>query len=168
MQERNDKPRGGVCSNNNMGAPGRREAKGEPTLPDHPTLEQLDHFFRHDTFAYKQAGCRIVEGWKGHGVCEMVLEPEKHCNAQNFVMGGAVFTLADYAFAVASMCGEVSSVSLSCSVEFIAATKGEKLIATCDEDKNGRKVGFYTTLVKDDLGELIAKVSTTCYRPLTA
>lgn len=156
-----------VCANNNMGVAAAGEREGKPALPERPTLEQLDEFFRHDTFAYKQAGCRIVEGWRGHGVCEMVLEPEKHCNAQNFVMGGAVFTLADYAFAVASMCGEASSVSLSCSVEFITATRGRKLIATCDEDKNGRKVGFYTTLVHDDLGELVAKVSTTCYRPIT-
>lgn len=168
MEESSESSQANVCANNNIGASSKQQMEGKLALPDHPTIEQLDQFFKHDTFAYNQAGCRIVEGWKGHGVCEMVLVPEKHCNAQNFVMGGAVFTLADYAFAVASMCGEVSSVSLSCSVEFIAATKGRKLIATCDEDKNGRKVGFYTTLVKDDLGELIAKVSTTCYRPLTA
>lgn len=135
-------------------------------LPDYPTLEQLVDFFKNDSFAYKQAGCRIVEGWKGHGICEMELVPEKHCNAQNYVMGGAVFTLADYAFAVASMCGEASAVSLTSSIEFIRASKGKKLVATCDVDKNSRKVGFYTIVVKDDLGELIAKVTATCYRPI--
>lgn len=168
MQENSNIEKTAVCAGNRTGSTTNKGTTDKARLPEQPTLEQLEDFFKHDTFAYNQAGCRIVEGWKGHGVCEMVLVPEKHCNAQNFVMGGAVFTLADYAFAVASMCGEVSSVSLSCSVEFIAATKGRKLIATCDEDKNGRKVGFYTTLVKDDLGELIAKISTTCYRPLTA
>lgn len=134
-------------------------------LPDYPTQEELDEFFVGDTFAYKQADCRITEAWKGHGVAEMVLNPVKHFNAQNHVMGGAIFTLADYAFAGASMCGQLSSVTLSCNVEFMKATKGNKLIATCDVEQSGRRVGFYTTTVVDDLGVLIARVNITCYHP---
>lgn len=136
-------------------------------LPDNPTPEELDAFFNHDTFAYRQASCRIVEGWAGHGVAEMALDPDKHYNAEGNVMGGAIFTLADYAFAAATMCGQASSVSLTSTIEFIKSTKGKKLIATCDADKHGRKVGFFTTEVTDDMGELIAKVTATCYHPVT-
>ena len=136
----------------------------EPKLPERPTLDQLVAFFRDDTFAFDRAGCRIVEGWAGHGVCQMDITPG-HLNAQGHVMGGAIFTLADYAFAVASMCGACAAVSLTSTIEFMKATKGTRLIATCDDDKTGRKVGFYTIEVEDDLGEAIAKVVTTCYHP---
>ena len=123
----------------------------EPKLPERPTLDQLVAFFRDDTFAFDRAGCRIVEGWAGHGVCQMDITPG-HLNAQGHVMGGAIFTLADYAFAVASMCGACAAVSLTSTIEFMKATKGTRLIATCDADKTGRKVGFYTIEVEDEIG----------------
>lgn len=138
-----------------------------PRLPDRPTLDELTAFFKGDAFAYERAGCRIVEGWTGHGVCEMDIMPH-HLNAQGSVMGGAIFTLADYAFAVASMCGAHASVSLTSTIEFMKASKGTKLIATADADASGRKVGFYTIEVRDDLGAAIAKVVTTCYHPVSA
>lgn len=134
-------------------------------LPEKPTAEQIHEFFRDDTFAYQQADCRIVEAWKGHGVAEMVLDADKHFNAENHVMGGAIFTLADYAFAGASVCGHGSSVSLSSTIEFMKSTRGSKLIATCDVDRSGHRVEFYTVTIRDDLGELIAKVVSSCYHP---
>lgn len=133
-------------------------------LPDQPSQEELERFFAKDLFAYVQTDCRITEGWKGHGQAEMVLA-EKHLNAKGYVMGGAVFTLADYAFAAATMCGSDAAVSLTSTIEFMKSSRGTKLIATCDEDRCGHKVGFYTTEVVDDLGERIAKVVTTCYHP---
>lgn len=138
--------------------------RAQSALPDYPTLDEMAAYFRHDAFAYEQAGCRIVEGWVGHGVCEMNITAQ-HLNAEGHVMGGAIFTLADYAFAVATMCGAAASVSLTSTIEFMKASKGTKLIAIADVDKPGRKVGFYTVQVKDDLGETIAKVVTTCYHP---
>ena len=42
-------------------------------LPDHPTMEEMEAFFSGDHFATQAAGCRIVEGWKGHAVAEMDL-----------------------------------------------------------------------------------------------
>ena len=137
-----------------------------PKLPDYPSMEEMVAFFKEDTFAYDRAGCRIVEGWVGHGVCQMDITPH-HLNAEGHVMGGAIFTLADYAFAVATMCGSSASVSLSSTIEFMKASKGKRLIAIADVDKPGRKVGFYTIQVKDDLGETIDKVVTTCYHPST-
>lgn len=137
-----------------------------PKLPDNPTLQELDQFFKHDTFAYRQADCRIVEGWKGHGVAEMVLDRNKHYNAEGRVMGGAIFTLADYAFAAATMCGHASAVAVNSNIEFMYATKGRKLTATCDVDRSGRKLGFYTTVITDDEGESVAKVTATCYHPI--
>lgn len=133
-----------------------------PQLSDHPTLNELNDFFGHDRFA-EHVGCRIVEGWKGHGVAELVIE-DHHRNALGNVMGGAVFTLADFALALASNIGQPPSVSVSSAIDYMSASRGKKLIATCDADKSGRHLGFYTTDVMDDTGRRIARVTTTIYR----
>lgn len=143
----------------------RKPTPDQARLPEHPSLEEAQDFFKDDTFAYKQAGCRITESWKGHGKAEMDLFAEKHCNAQGYVMGGAIFTLADYAFAAASVPGHRSSVSLVSTIEFVHSTRGEKLIATCNVDHSGNKVGFYTVDVEDDMGVYVAKVAITSYHP---
>ena len=132
-------------------------------LPENPTIEQIRRFFAEDKFATQAAGCTIVEGSKGHAVCEMPLE-RVHCNAQGGVMGGAIFTLADYWLAVACNINEQPTVSVSNTIEFLNGAKGTKLIARCDVDKSGRKLGFYTVDVEDDTGRKIARMTATCYR----
>ena len=79
-------------------------------------------------------------------------------------MGGAIFTLADFALAIASNTGGNPSVSVSSTIEYLSASKGTCLIATCNADKSGRRLGFYTTDVTDDTGRRIARVTTTVYR----
>ncbi|MDO4291399.1 MAG: PaaI family thioesterase [Eggerthellaceae bacterium] len=133
-------------------------------LPENPTLEELSAFFAGDKFATEAAGCRIVEGSCGHAVCEMELVQGVHYNAMGGVMGGAIFTLADFALAVACNVGEAPTVSISNTIEFLSAAKGSKLIATCDVDKSGRRVGFYTVEVVDDTGRKVAKMCATCSR----
>ena len=119
-------------------------------LSDRPTLEELNDFFGHDRFA-EHAGCRIVEGSRDHAVCELDIQ-DHHRNALGNVMGGAIFTLADFALAIASNTGGNPSVSVSSTIEYLSASKGVRLIATCDADKSGRRLGFYTTDVTDDTG----------------
>lgn len=131
-------------------------------LSDRPTLEELKDFFGHDRFA-EHAGCRIVEGSRDRAVCELDIQ-DHHRNALGNVMGGAIFTLADFALAIASNTGGNPSVSVSSTIEYLSASKGTCLIATCDADKSGRRLGFYTTDVTDDTGRRIARVTTTVFR----
>ena len=77
-------------------------------------------------------------------------------------MGGAIFTLADFACAVASNIGEEPTVSVAFSIQYLSAVKGKRLIATADARKNGRTLGFYDCVVRDDLGRDIAHVTGTC------
>ena len=79
-------------------------------------------------------------------------------------MGGAIFTLADFALAIASNTGENPSVSVSSTIEYLSASKGTCLVATCDADKSGRRLGFYTTDITDDTGRRIARVAATVFR----
>lgn len=132
-------------------------------LPENPTLKQLEDVFENDQFATVAAGCRIVSGVQGCAVCEMELGAI-HRNAQGNIMGGAIFTLADFALAIACNIGEEPTVSVDSSISFMRATNGSKLTATARCDKPGRHLGFYTVLVQDDLGKQIAKLTATCYR----
>lgn len=132
-------------------------------LPDHPTMEEMEAFFGDDHFATQAAGCRIVEGWKGHAVAEMELA-DIHQNAQGNVMGGAIFTLADFALAIASNIGSGPVVNAMSTISYLAATRGTKLTATADCERAGSHLSFYAVRVTDDEGRLIAKMDVTGYQ----
>lgn len=127
------------------------------------SLDQVRATFAHDLFATEACGCKVVEAGPGHAVCEFEVRPV-HKNAQGGVMGGAIFTLADFALAIACNVGENPTVSVSNSIEFMSGAKGERLIATCDADKSGRSLGFYTVDVTDELGTKVARMTATCFR----
>ena len=128
-------------------------------------LEELREHYKADRFA-TDAGCSIVEAGKEKTVCEMPVT-EKLRNAHGGVMGGAIFTLADFAFAVASNYGGIPSVAIQCDIRYYSATKGEKLIATCKTDKEGRTLGHYTVEITDDQGKAIAGYTAVAFRKNT-
>ena len=132
-------------------------------LPENPSLEEVQEFFSHDRFASEAAGCRVLEAQKGRAVCEMELT-DTHRNAMDNVMGGAIFTLADFALAIACNVGEEPTVSIDSNISYLRATQGSKLTATAVCDKPGRHVAFYSIKIEDDLGKQIATVTATCYR----
>ena len=132
-------------------------------LSDDPTLEEIEAVFANDRFATEAAGCRVVSGEHGRAVCSMQLA-DVHRNAMGNVMGGAIFTLADFALAICCNIGEEPTVSVDSSISFFRSTQGAALTATAVCDKPGRHLGFYTVTVEDDLGKQIAKMTATCYR----
>lgn len=132
-------------------------------LSDNPTLEEIEAVFANDRFATEEAGCRVVSGERGRAVCSMELA-DVHRNAMGNVMGGAIFTLADFALAICCNIGEEPTVSVDSSISFFRSTQGAVLTATAVCDKPGRHLGFYTVTVEDDLGKQIAKMTATCYR----
>lgn len=132
-------------------------------LDENCPIEEVRALFGNDRFATEACGCRVVEASKGHAVCEFDIAPI-HLNAQGNVMGGAIFTLADFALAIACNIGEKPTVAVNNSIEYMSAAKGSKLIATCDVDKSGRSLGFYTVYVVDDHNTPVAKMTATCFR----
>lgn len=117
-------------------------------------LKELQELYKDDRFA-TGAGCRIVEANEEKTVCEMEIT-DALLNARGGVMGGAIFTLADFAFAVASNYSGIPSVTIECNIRYFAATKGNKLIAVCKADKEGNTLGHYTVEITDNLGKTIA------------
>ena len=133
-----------------------------PVVTSDMSLEEIQRFFAGDKFA-TNAGCTIVMAAKGHAVAEMPITAD-HRNGMGGVMGGAIFTLADFALAVACNVDEEPTVSVSNTIEFLSSSKGTKLIASCEADKSGRSLGYYTVDVTDDLGRKIARMTATCFR----
>lgn len=132
-------------------------------LDENSTLDEIRAFFANDRFATEACGCEILEAARGHSVCAFDIKPI-HRNAHGNVMGGALFSLADFALAIACNVGERPSVSVTSNIEFLSMAKGTRLIATCDADKSGRSMGFYTVDIVDDLGTHVAIVTATCFR----
>ena len=132
-------------------------------LDENCPIEEVRELFGNARFATEACGCRVLEASRGHAVCAFDIAPI-HLNAMGNVMGGAIFTLADFALAIACNIGEDPTVAVNNTIEYLNSTKGSTLIATCDADKSGRSLGFYTIEVKDDLDTPVAKMTATCFR----
>jgi acyl-CoA thioesterase len=135
----------------------------QPLIDRNATLEQIRACFANDRFATEQAFCAIDSASYGSATCSMDLSP-KHLNAQGHPMGGAIFTLADYALAVACNVGEPATVAISNTIDFFSRAKGKRLIATARTLRSGRHVGFYLVDIHDEIGTYVAQMSAKCYR----
>ena len=125
------------------------------------TIEEVRTLFAKDRYA-TESGAVIDEIGDHYAKCSLKLG-ELHKNAMGGVMGGVPFTLADFAFAVASNWQEPGSVSLSSNMTFLGTAKGECLIAEARCVKNGRTTSYYRIDVTDELGNPVAAVTTTGY-----
>lgn len=132
-------------------------------LDENCAIEEVRELFGNDRFATEACGCRVLEASRGHAVCEFDIAPI-HLNAMGNVMGGAIFTLADFALAIACNIGEEPTVAVTNTIEYMNTVKGKKLIATCEIDKSGRNLGFYTANVTDELGTPVAKMTAVGFR----
>ena len=132
-------------------------------LDENMGLDEVRAFFGNDLFATEACGCEVLEAARGHAVCAFTIGP-RHLNAQGHVMGGAIFTLADFALAIACNIGENPTVSVQNSIEFLSVARGTRLVATAEADKSGRNLGFYTVDVTDELGTKVAHMTATCFR----
>lgn len=124
-----------------------------------PTLDELNERFHHDCFATAVVGARILEAEPSHAVCVLPLGPQ-HMNANGTPMGGAIFTLADFAFAVAANgFAERVTVSQHASVTFLSPAKGKELRAEATCLKAGRTLCLYEVRITDELGAQVAHVT---------
>ena len=120
-------------------------------------LEEVRKRFQNDRFATDN-GAVIEAVEEGYARCVMPLE-EHHYNAVGGVMGGAVFTIADFAFAVASNWQGKTVVSQTAQITYLGRVKGRKMIAEAKEVKDGRSMCYYVVEVSDELGSKVAHVT---------
>ncbi|GBU26548.1 phenylacetic acid degradation protein [Treponema sp. R8-4-B8] len=125
-------------------------------------LEQIRNYFKNDRFATEN-GIVIDKVEEDCVVCGMELR-EGHKNAGGSVQGGAIFTLADLAFAVHCnldmLCGEETKLTVgqSCSISFLKSTKGNRLTAISTCLSKGRSISVYRIRIMDNLGVEIAEM----------
>ena len=114
-------------------------------------LERARAVFMKTPFAAQAVGCTIEAVGDGWARCALALRPE-HENALGQVMGGAIFTLADFAFGVASNFDRDVFVSTAADVHFMAPAQGRVLTAEAREIRSGRRTCLFSVTVTDELG----------------
>ena len=119
------------------------------------TLESAREFFYKDKFAVN-TGITLDELSDDEAVCSLELTDD-HRNAYGGVMGGVIFTLADFAFAVLSNQIHQLTVAQQVDIHYLSAPKGDKLIAKATCRKSGRTSSIINVDVCDDKGRDVAQ-----------
>jgi len=123
-------------------------------------LEMAREFFANDKYATDATGIVIEEVADKYAKCSLRLDA-MHKNAVGNVMGGVMFTLADFVFAVSTNRNGQMTVTTVSNISYISSPKGKVLYGESRCIKDGRSVCFYDIKITDDLGNLVAVVNTT-------
>lgn len=124
--------------------------------------EELKTYFKNDKFA-EHLGIEILDASPGRAKARMKIEAH-HLNALDIVHGGAIFALADLAFAVASNTHGKISVAINVSISYIKACKSPVIYADAQEISKNHKLGTYRIDITDNNNEIIAVFMGTGYR----
>ncbi len=120
-------------------------------------INKVKDFFKDDVFAMKM-GIEILEVSEAESLCAFSIHPE-HFNANGAVQGGAIFTLADFTFAVAANCESKRTVSSSANITFIRPGTGKLLFARARKISGGKRTCLYEVIVTNEEDMLIAHVN---------
>lgn len=124
--------------------------------------EEICAKLKSDTFA-QLLGIELVEVGPGTATAELTIT-ENMLNAHGSAHGGAIFTLADFVFAVACNSYGKTSVGLSVNVSYLAAGyTGTKLRATAVEEKRNNRTALYRVKVESE-NDLVATLDCLAYR----
>ncbi len=125
-------------------------------------MDEIREFFKRDEFA-KYAGINIAEISPGYAKTEMIIN-ENHLNGVKTVHGGAIFTLADFAFAVAANSHGRVTLAINVSITFMKAVKTGKITAEARELSSNPKLATYTVDIMDEEEDLVAVFQGLAYR----
>ncbi len=106
--------------------------------------------------ASKIAGMTIDAVGPGYAKISMTLLPQM-MNGHRTAHGGAIFALADSAFAFACNSRNVPSVAQHCSITYVTpGREGERLTAECRETSLSGRFGIYDATVTGGDGRVVA------------
>ncbi len=125
-------------------------------------MPYLKQFLNDDKFAL-HAGIELLEVKSGTAKVRMEVKPF-HINGVGLVHGGALFTLADFAFAAAANSHEEVAVAINASISFLKGVKTGSLYAEAEEISNSRKISIYSIKITDASGQLIAMFQGMAYK----
>ncbi len=126
-------------------------------------MKAVRNFFKNDRFA-DHVGIELLEVSEGRARAKMEIK-DHHLNGVNIAHGGAIFSLADLAFAVASNSHQTVALSISVSISYVkASVAGETLFAEANEVSLNPKLATYEVRVTDETNDIIAIFLGTVYR----
>lgn len=125
-------------------------------------MEKIKKFFEGDLFA-KHCGIEILEVKPGWSRCRLEIQ-ERHLNGVRVVQGGAIFTLADLAFALACNAHGTVAVAINVSITFMKGVSQGVLIAEAVEEAKTPKLSTCKVNVTNEAGDLIATFQGLAYR----
>ncbi len=121
-------------------------------------LDILRERFSNDLFATEQCGIRIEEASEGRVRCSMEIT-RQHENMSGYVMGGAVFTLADLAASALANMNRPINVTQSSQITYLRPASGSVLYAEAVMPFSGRTSGYAEVSVKDENGKEVARAN---------
>ena len=102
-------------------------------------------------------GMKIIDAGPKYSVVEMVLE-DRHLNGFSIAHGGAIFALADTAFAHACNSDNVVTVAQQCQINFLQPGRaGDLLTATAKGRTYSGRTGIYDVTITGSDGGVIAE-----------
>ena len=123
-----------------------------------PTIQLI---VQKDRFA-QLMGVKIEAIRVAYARVSMLVE-EKHFNGVDIVQGGALFALADYAFALASNSHGITAVGLESSISFFKPTHSGTLYAEATEQFRSKSLGAFDVTVTNDAGITVAIFHGRCF-----
>ena len=125
-------------------------------------METVKKCLEGDRYA-QHSGIELLSIAPGQAKAKMTLHPF-HLNGLGSVQGGAIFTLADFAFAAACNSHGTVAVAINVNITFMKAATTGVLWAEAKELSKNFKIGSYSVEVRDDQGELVAQFQGLAYR----
>jgi len=125
-------------------------------------MEAVKNFFKNDRFA-EHVGIELLEVSEGRAKAKMEIK-EHHLNGIDIAHGGAIFSLADLAFAVASNSHKTIALGINASISYLKAAASGTLIAEAKEVSLNPKLATYEVRVTDETDDIIAIFLGTVYR----
>jgi acyl-CoA thioesterase len=124
--------------------------------------EAIHQCMANDKFA-AHCGIELVSVAPGSARAKMPVQ-QHHWNGLGIAQGGAIFTLADFAFAAAANSYGTVAVAINVSISFLKATTQGTLWAEAREISKSHRIGSYTVEIKNDQGEAVALFQGMVYR----
>ena len=125
-------------------------------------MELIDYLNQYDRFAAAN-GIQLVEIREGYARAVMTVT-ECHVNGANVCQGGAIFTLADLAFAAAVNSGGKMTVGTSNSITYMRSARiGDVLTAEARQEDH-HKMPFCEIRVTNQDGLLVCVMTGSAYR----
>ena len=124
-------------------------------------FEKWRAFFANDRYA-ELAGIGLLEAENGRAKASLTVN-DSHMNALGIVHGGALFTLADFTFAVAANSHGRRAVLIQASMTFSRPTTGGTLTADAREVSRTRTLGNYEISIRNQAGKIVATFTGVAY-----